>query len=66
MCSAAGSEGQRSPQMRSRPALVWGTGELSGEQGRGELREVGDGDLSVERECGGRGSRKDNGRWGQV
>lgn len=51
--------------MRFRLAIVWGTGELSAEQGRGELREVGDGDLSMEPGCvggGGGGKTKEGGR----
>lgn len=50
--------------MRFRLAIVWGTGELSAEQGRGELREVGDGDLSREPGCvgeGGGGKTKEGG-----
>lgn len=53
--------------MRFRLAIVWGTGELSAEQGRGELREVGDGDLSMEPGsvgAGGGGKTKEGG--GQV
>lgn len=50
--------------MRFRLAIVWGTGELSAEQGRGELREVGDGDLSMEPGsvgAGGGGKTKEGG-----